>query len=320
MILIFSTSYDHSTNEVVKWFNYYNVSYIRINYLNELSNFSYMNSNITQSKISEIDIQKISSVWFRRTPEYLPEKFRTKKLNDEINKILLSEYQVIYGYIVGQLKDRFWLSHPNNSSLNKMAVLDLAKKCGLKIPDTYILNNKSDLSKILKKHALITKPIYEVARFQTGKKIHVTRTIEIDDVDDVSETFFISKFQKKIEKKYEIRSVYLLGMFYSMSIHSQENIKTQTDFRNYDFKFPNRFCPINLPDYIEKSLKKLMLDLKMNFGSIDLILDNSGDFYFLEINPVGQFGMTSTPNNYNIEKIIANNLIKESNEFQKRKE
>jgi ATP-GRASP peptide maturase of grasp-with-spasm system len=319
MILILSSPYDHSTNEVIKWLNYYNANYIRINHLNELNSFTYSNSKIKKAKIFEIDIQNISSVWFRRTPEYLTENFRNKKLSEEINKILISEYHVIYSYIIGVLRDRFWLSHPSNSSLNKLTVLDLAKKCGLKIPETYIFNNKKDLADILKKHSVITKPIYEVARLQNGNKIDTTRTVEIKTCEDISDTFFISKFQKKIEKKYEIRSVFLLGKFYTMSIHSQENQKTQTDFRNYDFKFPNRFCPIKLPQHIEKSITNLMFELKLNFGSIDLIMSNNGDFYFLEINPVGQFGMTSTPNNYNIEKIIAQKLIHESHEFQKRK-
>lgn len=33
------------------------------------------------------------------------------------------------------------------------------------------------------------------------------------------------------------------------------------------------------------------------------------NFYFLEINPVGQFGMVSGPCNYKIEKLIAKYII-----------
>jgi len=51
-------------------------------------------------------------------------------------------------------------------------------------------------------------------------------------------------------------------------------------------------------------MKKINLDN----GSIDIIVDNNGKYYFLEINPVGQFGMVSIPCNYYLEKKIANYL------------
>ena len=45
--------------------------------------------------------------------------------------------------------------------------------------------------------------------------------------------------------------------------------------------------------------------LNLNSGSLDLIRAADGKYVFLEINPVGQFGMVSYPCNYNIEKEIA---------------
>lgn len=51
-----------------------------------------------------------------------------------------------------------------------------------------------------------------------------------------------------------------------------------------------------------------MADLDLNCGSIDMILGNDGLYYFLEVNPVGQFGMVSGPCNYYLERKIANFL------------
>ena len=53
-----------------------------------------------------------------------------------------------------------------------------------------------------------------------------------------------------------------------------------------------------------------MTKLEYKTGSIDLLLDTENNYYFLEINPVGQFGMVSIPCNYNIEKKIAEYLYK----------
>ena len=56
-------------------------------------------------------------------------------------------------------------------------------------------------------------------------------------------------------------------------------------------------------------MAKLMKDLELNTGSIDFIKTKQGRFVFLEVNPVGQYGMTSYPCNYHLDKKIAEYLI-----------
>ena len=67
--------------------------------------------------------------------------------------------------------------------------------------------------------------------------------------------------------------------------------------------------PFKLPDDIEEKLDKLYKKLDLNTGSADFIVDKEGNYVFLEINPVGQFQMTSLPCNYNLEQKIANYLV-----------
>ena len=52
----------------------------------------------------------------------------------------------------------------------------------------------------------------------------------------------------------------------------------------------------------------LMHDLELNTGSIDLVLGQDGKYYFLEVNPCGQYRMTSDPCNYYLDKLIAKTL------------
>ena len=108
---------------------------------------------------------------------------------------------------------------------------------------------------------------------------------------------------------YEIRSFYLNGTFSSMAIFSATNMKTAIDMRSYDLENPNRKVPYKLPLEIEKKLNSLMLEEKLNTGSIDLIKGLDGSYYFLEINPIGQFGSVSQTCNYYLEKKIAKYLV-----------
>ena len=128
----------------------------------------------------------------------------------------------------------------------------------------------------------------------------------------MSDSFFPSLFQEQIQKKYELRIFYIDKRFFSMAIFSQSNKKTLTDFRNYDFEKPNRNVPYKLPKHIEEKLILIMDRMSFNTGSIDMIYDLEGNYIFLEINPVGQYGMTSVPCNYNLDFEIAKSLMNEN--------
>jgi len=99
--------------------------------------------------------------------------------------------------------------------------------------------------------------------------------------------------------------------FFSCAIFSQNNEKTKIDFRNYDSNNPNRTPPINLPEDLKKKIKSFMSDISLNCGSLDLIYSKSKKFYFLEVNPDGQFSQVSIPCNFNIEREIAALLSQE---------
>jgi hypothetical protein len=95
---------------------------------------------------------------------------------------------------------------------------------------------------------------------------------------------------------------------------SQRNEKSKIDFRHYPNDPQNRSFAVQLPSDLKDKIIKLMNEINLDSGSLDLILDTNGSFYFLEVNPVGQFGMTSGPCNYHLEREIARDLI-QCNQF-----
>ncbi len=54
-----------------------------------------------------------------------------------------------------------------------------------------------------------------------------------------------------------------------------------------------------------------MQAMNLNTASLDLVKTKEGRFVFLELNPSGQFGMTSYPCNYYLNKVIAEFLCKD---------
>jgi glutathione synthase/RimK-type ligase-like ATP-grasp enzyme len=73
-----------------------------------------------------------------------------------------------------------------------------------------------------------------------------------------------------------------------VAIHSQDTEETQIDWRKGS-NISLEHTVIDLPDDVRSRCISLVERLGLRFGAIDLIRDRSGDFWFLEINPNGQW-------------------------------
>lgn len=206
------------------------------------------------------------------------------------------------------------LGNPRIPNPNKLIVLEIAASLGLSVPETYVSNQlPAEVGSAPEK--FITKSMSDgifLWDYDIGHKGYFTYTEEISTVhlrDSLQETLTPSLIQKKIDKEFEIRSFYLDGKFYSCAIISQNDKQTSVDYRKYNFQNQNRNIPIKLPEDISIKLKKLFSILDLNTGSVDLIVDKRGEYYFLEINPSGQWGRMSDVCNYGLDEIIANWLM-----------
>jgi ATP-GRASP peptide maturase of grasp-with-spasm system len=301
MNLIFSEKNDSSTTQVIEWLHFFKIDYIRVNETDEIeiiiknNEFYFIVDNI------EIELKEVKFIWYRRpTLKFKRPKFNLQYfdnlLNIEFNKIIeLFVYKLIQIQSLGNIK----------TDVNKLIVTDLAKNIGLLTTDDYLITNKEGLLRLHEKSEIISKVIsgHSMYNFEGFTAFNYTSMIE--NIENIPETFFPSLVQNYIEKKYELRVYYQKESFYTMAIISQNDKKTEVDFRNYNNEKPNRTLPYKLPHEIEMKIIDLMKKIGLDNGSIDLIVTPNNEYVFLEVNPVGQFGMTSYPTNYNIEKFIA---------------
>jgi ATP-GRASP peptide maturase of grasp-with-spasm system len=199
---------------------------------------------------------------------------------------------------------------------NKLVNLTLAKKAGLQIPNTFVIQKKTQLTEIFANNSIITKAIQREMYYADEKYEYFTygtQEINLCSLYKFPHHFPPSLIQEKIEKEYEIRSYYLLGKFYSMILFSQEDVKTSIDCRRFNEQKPIRCEPHILPKKIEKKMRLLLSWLQLNTGSFDLIYTREGNYIFLEINPSGQYHFLSESCNYQIDKKIAQFLIEKYN-------
>lgn len=320
-VIIQSERDDLSTDDVIMWLHHLkpslNISCLYDDYFVDSISLQLDNKEGISLKINDKFIGNSDSFWYRRGSL---KSFNIEK--SKISPLYNRTHQETNSPIIEFLNRGFLERNINRFSdnfTNKLEILNMAKKLGILIPDVLITDNSTDLINFINKHGkVITKPInnpYINFKYQdfTIKSLTHSKLLSIDDISIGEFEFMSSFFQKYIEKKFEIRSYYLEGVFKSMAIFSQQNEKTKIDFRNYDIKRPNRCVPYILPKWLEKKLHRLMLKLRLNSGSFDIIYTPDGKYVFLEVNPIGQFQWLSLNCNYYIEKLIAEKIIKNGN-------
>ncbi len=319
MILIQSSNEDPSTIHVVQWLLYYKKKFLRLNDVQEISAIRLTDEGISITiPPVDIDLKDITAYWYRRgllTLQHpmLQEKDKQPDLEEAFHHHADEEGRALLGWLVAQLVNhKNAIGNPFNAvSVNKLTVLEEAAKAGFVVPESMLTDRKKDVISFRKKvKRLVTKAIAGAFNVATDTYWYPNYTTELtaDKINLLPERFRTSLFQELIEKKIEIRVFYLKGKCYAMAIFSQSDDQTKVDFRNYNYETPNRTTPFNLPVAIKRKITMLMKNLSFQTGSIDLIYTVNKEYVFLEVNPIGQFGMVSYPCNYYLEREMARTL------------
>ncbi len=327
-VLVLSEEYDYSTDQVLAWLRYLGCSFDRFD--DDADTFSDVFINIGNHSTEVIgvenvsqkhlNLQKYTSIWFRRGILKLNDSPYFSFVNDmrsnlELNKKISKEEVVIERFINEVSLPKKRLGGIEDYRLDKLEQLSVAQSVGLKIPATIVTNSKDRLRHFTKLYdKVICKPIdYSAVFFDADgtPNMGYTELLLEQEVGNLPDQFGYSCFQQYIEKKYEVRVFFIQSQYYAMAIFSQKNPQTKIDFRKYDIELPNRRVPFLLPDHVKIKIEDFRKKLSLDTGSIDIVVTPSLEFVFLEVNPVGQYGMTSGPCNYMLDKLIANYLSNE---------
>lgn len=329
MIVIFSNENDISTLEVTKRLKQMQQDVIIIepesaeNRLVSIDDNTILFKNVKTGMV--YNLLEASACWWRRSglgmknfSTELPKEFvldgvDLTSLIHGPNSLTFLEMNDLRDYIFTKMYDtcRIKIGNPHIMGLNRLNVLDTARAYGLKTPNYAIISNYNQLQNFNNiSDSFVSKAIYNGIYQVSGNMSYYSYTEAHNkkDFKDKDLPVFPSLVTSLVEKNYEIRSFYLDGRFYSMAIFSQKNSQTKVDFRKYSDVKPNKNEPFQLPKNIEAKLEAIFKKYDLNCGSADFMVNKDNDYVFLEINPVGQFGMTSLPCNYDLEQKIANYL------------
>lgn len=323
MIVILSYVGDPVTIEVMEWLMAYDCCVKRIN----LEEEDYRKISVTINEAAtaiqlqlkdgtSLNLDEVSVFFFRGgvLKEHV-EDYEQQGLSQRLIRTHLSyEFKTLVQFFYEAVSKKC-LGNPLQHPLNKLQQLEAAVECGLSIPSTFIRSSKKQVKEYVEDmhEFLIAKSIQENVLIQDSNEFYFDLKVNRIQVRDLPDQFFPSLFQRQLKKTMEIRTFYLDGKFYSLSMLLCASEQKIIDYRTSTDQL--RYGKYQLPAEIEEKLHKLMKKLNLNTGSIDLVKDEKGTYYFLEVNPTGQIGWVSDLGNYFLEEKMAQYLMKKERIF-----
>jgi len=309
MILIVTHKEDYTADYLIRRLNEQQRKYIRLN----TDDIDWHNYNLNSENDFTLSLQgydRYDAVWYRRVK---PPNFHGLTFEDVL--YLLGEYEALYANLFNAIRSERWMSKPSSIrfSENKAVQLRVAHQLGFNIPETIISSDKLAVKRFIDLHSqfgVVVKPLYS-GRIESGhssKLVYTNRLTDSDirEFDEYDLTPCI--FQREIPKAYEIRVTVVGTHVFAAKVDSQSNVNTAIDWRRE--KLP--FQPYDLPASLEDKCIRLLKSLDVAFGALDIIRGKDGKYYFLEINPNGQWAWIEADTELPISAAIIDYLYAET--------
>lgn len=325
MILVLTTQAgDYSHIRIIDWLNYLKANYLTITGESLLLGQEKLALKNGQVFYNDTNLFKdVTCVFYRRwiTGSQVQITDDTR-LNKSLNRNMVSEMYEIRNFLYKNLKNVIWVPDADSVNVNKLYNLEQAKRFGLNVPNYIITNSKEELIRFYNENdgKIITKAIGNFQKGYTEDGLLVnpiyTKIVDSSIIDFLPERFILSFFQKFIQKQYEYRILYFNKRCYSTMILSQENDLTKVDSRLNNDTIEARLVPIDISVELENKIIQFMCSLNLNIGCLDFLHSLDNQYYFLEVNPVGQFGGYSERCLLDFEKDIVKELVRIDNEHK----
>jgi len=180
-----------------------------------------------------------------------------------------------------------WMSPPSaiDRAEAKLLQLEGARGAGFDIPDTLVTNSRDAALEFAARHlATVVKALDAPLLGPSTSPSFVFTTLITDavlaEMNAVEGAPLI--FQQAILPKTEVRVTVVGDRVFGAAAES-----IALDWRQ---DADARFRPLELPDEIAAKCAGLVRAFGLRFAGIDLLRDQSGRYWFLELNPNGEWG------------------------------
>ena len=317
MILIVTSKRDLTSDFIVLELQRRGLPYLRLNTEDLPKGTVYCRPEVDDAWHFELegahfDLALIKAAYFRRpgTPEPL------SHIDESERTYCMAEWQALLQSLYWAIGDR-WLNAPHSIALaeDKIRQLTLARKLGFRIPATLIGNTPAAATFFAARSGTIGKPLRNaVVSGPRSDRVVFTSRIAIDDrTDPLAISACPIVLQREIKKRFDLRVTVVGDHVFAATIDSQSTPDTVIDWRRTSAPdLPH--STYELPSEVSKACVALTKSLGLRFGALDFVLDLAGQFWFLEINPNGQWAWIETRTGHPISAAIVSELERIAND------
>ncbi|MBS2533272.1 ATP-grasp ribosomal peptide maturase [Catenulispora sp. NF23] len=229
-----------------------------------------------------VDLRDVRSLLWRRPvwPEFghLPD-------HDAAHAVAQVRYGL--GGVLYGLPGCLYVNHPlrNRDAEYKPLQLDLAQRAGFRVPPTLISNDLAEIREFIGRLGPVIHKALRWTPYYLEDGTGASMWTEPVATDELDESVIVAShlFQAQVPKVADVRVVVVGNQVFPIRIDSG-----LLDWRR-DYS-ALKYSVTDLPDGMAGALVTYLRDLGLASGSFDLCIDRNGDFYWLELNPNGQWG------------------------------
>jgi glutathione synthase/RimK-type ligase-like ATP-grasp enzyme len=241
---------------------------------------------------SGVSAEDIAVIWYRKPEKPVAHPELTdpaaRECSEEEYKELLRSF---YGFFPrAKWVNDYWQMQKYGVKANQIWI---AKEVGLSVPETLITNDIAAVRELGSRHAeIITKSMYYAGfGWDSGQYGCFTYILSPDEYDKITSkelSYAPAIFQQRINKVQELRVTVIGEEVIACEIQTVPSTVENIDWRIEGVdELPHRV--VDIPEPIAARLKKMLKTMGLNFGAFDLIVDETGTYYFIEVNPNGQY-------------------------------
>ncbi len=256
-----------------------------------------------------IELNPSWNIWNRRI--MIPD--RNKGMPKDLQDLVTDECEKTWDGLLMAHKGKV-VNRPQNHfyANSKLDQIKFALERGMYVPDTIVTNNPSNLKDFYEKHkGNICFKLQKGAAIRTPERNKVVYTNKVTE-EQMKNASLVSShpslFQEYIDKDFEIRIIANDKIATGIAIHSQDSEVSKVDYRRYDLDNV-RYNHVELPDNVKDFCSSMLTHYGLHFGAFDFIYSKDRKYFFLELNPNGQWLWLEEQSGYNLTKEVADNLI-----------
>jgi len=258
-----------------------------------------------------LNVEQVRAVWMRRIwqPQLAP------NLAPQYRSACIRESVTTLDGFWDSLREARWVDSLQriNIAENKLRQLRVAQEIGLSIPRTLVTNDPSEAREFFLglRGKVVVKLLTPLSYSMKGSSffLYTSKVKEEDLLDAETLSYCPMIFQEQIPKQRELRIVFVDGNFFVGALNASQYAASTTDWRCADDKNLG-WEPFQLPEKLASRLNLFMKKFGLLFGAFDFIQTPSEEYFFLEVNPTGEWGMLERDLELPISKSIANTLLK----------